>query len=199
MSRSGWIQTYTGRQVFPLAPRREDIAIEDIAHALALSNRFTGHTRLAYSVAQHSVHVSQLVPVEDALWGLLHDASEAYLVDVPSPLKRLAPFAGYRACEAHLQRVIYHRFGLCGPQPASVHEADRRMLAAEAQDLLGPLHPDWPESCRGMRGRPSFRVVPWSAEEAERAFLRRFAGLYRASDEGGVGGRVAVESGGVVG
>lgn len=174
----GWIQTYTGRQVFPLAPRPDDIVIEDIAHALALQVRFAGHTRAPYSIAQHAVHVSQLVPPADALWGLLHDASEAYLVDVPRLLKRMPVFAGYRACEALLQRVIYHRFGLVGDEPPSVKEADVRMLVAEAQDLLGDLHADWPVEIRERRARrPSFRVTPWSAVEAERAFLARFAAL----------------------
>ena len=74
-------------------PNPDDIRIEDIAHALSNQCRFAGHAREFYSVAEHSVHVSQLCLPEHALWGLLHDASEAYLVDLPRPLKLLPEFA----------------------------------------------------------------------------------------------------------
>lgn len=73
--RSDWIATFTGGVFFPLAPRVEDVRISDIAHALSMLCRFAGHTRGFYSVAQHSVLVSRLCSQQDALWGLLHDAS----------------------------------------------------------------------------------------------------------------------------
>jgi uncharacterized protein len=90
-TRTGdWIQTYTGKQFWPLSPLPEDIVIEDIAHALSMQCRFGGHVRTFYSVAQHSVHVSLLVEPQYALWGLLHDAAEAYLVDLPRPIKKFS-------------------------------------------------------------------------------------------------------------
>src|SRR5579872_2947230 len=83
-----WIQTASGLE-FPLfEPRLDAINIEDIAHGLSMICRFTGQCARFYSVAEHSVHVSHLVPREDAAWGLLHDAAEAYLGDVASPLKK---------------------------------------------------------------------------------------------------------------
>jgi hypothetical protein len=86
-----WIQTYSGRQFWPLDPRVEDVHLEDIAHALSNVCRYTGHVREFYSVAEHSVHVSWSCEPEDALWGLLHDASEAYLADMARPVKQNMP------------------------------------------------------------------------------------------------------------
>lgn len=84
---NSWIQTFSGRQFFPLEPRVEDVCIEDIAHGLSNLCRYAGHCECFYSVAQHCLLVSRVVPREHALRGLLHDASEAYLIDVPRPIK----------------------------------------------------------------------------------------------------------------
>lgn len=173
----GWMQTHSGRQFFPLAPKAEDILIEDIAHALAYQTRWAGHTRHPFSIAQHSVLVASLVPESDRLWALLHDASEAYLVDVPRLLKRLPAMAMYRTAEAVLQRTIYQRFGLTGEEPASVKAADLELMVAEAQDLLPVLHAAWPEAIRrGTAKRPAWRITEcWSAPRARSEFLTRFA------------------------
>jgi len=85
---NAWIQTISGRK-FPLAePDPNQIDIEDIAHALSMLCRFNGHCTQFYSVAEHSMHVSHEISNDLALAGLLHDAAEAYLGDVPSPLKK---------------------------------------------------------------------------------------------------------------
>lgn len=76
--------TFTGRRIDTLAPDPCEIEIDDIAHSLAQQCRFLGHTDGFYSVAQHSVLVSGFVPDRDALWGLLHDAAEAYVCDLPA-------------------------------------------------------------------------------------------------------------------
>ena len=117
--------TTFGIRFWPLLPNPADIRIEDIAHALSNQCRFGGHAREFYSVAEHCVRVSQNCRPEDALWGLLHDASEAYLSDVPAPLKELPQFEAYRAAERSLQGTIAVRFGLSTEQPRSVTEADR--------------------------------------------------------------------------
>ena len=116
-SLDGFIGTFSGLRFWPLDPNPEKILIADIAHALAHQCRFGGHASKFYSVAEHSVHVSQLCLPEDALWGLLHDASEAYLVDLPRPLKLLPEFAPYREAERRLQRAVALRFGLPPDQP----------------------------------------------------------------------------------
>src|SRR5690242_11754504 len=86
--RGDWMQTYTGRRFWPLDPRVDDIDIGDIAHHLSLVCRFAGACREFYSVAQHCVGVSYVCDPKDALWGLLHDAAEAYVGDMVRPLKR---------------------------------------------------------------------------------------------------------------
>ncbi len=133
--RGNWIATYSGKRFYPLDARPEDIDVNDIIHALSNLSRFGGHTINFYSVAQHSVLVSLMCPEEDALWGLLHDASEAYLIDVPSPLKKCPEFVFYRQAEKKLMDVICGVFKLPSDEPPSVKLVDKRILATEARDL----------------------------------------------------------------
>ena len=169
----GFIGTFSGLRFWPLDPDPAKILIDDVAHALAHQCRFGGHASRFYSVAEHSVHVSKLCPPEHALWGLLHDASEAYLVDLPRPLKRLPEFAVYREAERRLQRAVAVRFGLPPYQPASVAEADDTMLWIEAHPLLGSM------PVAAVRStRPPFEITdPLLPVKAERLFLGRFKEL----------------------
>src|ERR1017187_9954504 len=163
----GSIRTYSGLPFWPLNPNPALIRIEDIAHSLAHQCRFGGHAARLYSVAQHSIRVSEACATEDALWGLLHDASEAYLVDVPAPLKQLPEFAAYRRAELRLQSVIVERFGLSAQQPARVTAADLQLLAIEMQELLD------------VEPGKSFAAETecWSPIVAEERFLKRFRQL----------------------
>jgi hypothetical protein len=168
------ITTFSGIRFWPLHPNPADIRIEDISHALSNQCRFAGHSREFYSVAEHSVRVSQHCRPEDALWGLLHDASEAYLSDVPAPLKELPAFEAYRAAERSLQDTIAVRFGLPIEQPRSVTEADRAMLGIEIRDHLRPTVGRQP-------GRPPHHKLaitnPWQPRIAKARFLSRFREL----------------------
>lgn len=179
MNRIGdWIQTFSGVAFYPLDPRPHEILIGDIAHSLAMQCRFTGHVRRFYSVAEHSVRVSRVCDPADALWGLLHDASEAYLIDVAKPVKRMACMTPYRDAEERLLRTIADRFGLTWPEPASVKRADKCMLAIEARDLLPVVWPDWGEKWGPYIGDRDITITrPWSPEEAEERFLARFQEL----------------------
>lgn len=183
-----WIATYTGRQFWPLAPRAVDVAIEDIAHALANKCRFTGHTRRFYSVAQHSVHVSHHVDAAGGVgagWGLLHDGAEAYLPDVASPVKHLLHFEipqehgpavnlSFEAVERRILWTVAEALGLPRSIPEKVWEVDRRMLATERRDLFGE-GPEWP-ALRGVR--PYSLTLPvYDPEEAEELFLFRWREL----------------------
>lgn len=171
------LQTYTGRFIHPARPVVDDIDIRDIAHALSLLCRFGGHAKCAYSVAQHSYLASKIVPPADALWALLHDASEAYMVDVPTPLKRLNAMSGYRALEAQMQWTIHQAFGLRGDPPESVKAADEALVLAEAAVLLvNGAGRDFDE-IRARVAPADVRIIPVVAEQAERVFLRRFAEL----------------------
>lgn len=170
-----WIQTYTGRQFFPLDPDPESIDIRDIAHSLSLQCRFNGHCLEFYSVAQHSVSVSRILPAHLARWGLLHDAAEAYLSDLPRPVKQVMP--QYREQEESLLETIAARFGLEWPLPQEVLVADTRLLATEARDLMAEPPMGW-----GLGVEPlDERVEPWPAGRAEEEFL----GLYSELTEAG--------------
>lgn len=169
--RGDWIEVYSGRAFWPLDPRAHEVDVRDIAHALSLVCRFTGHVREFYSVAQHSVLVSRAVPERDALWGLLHDASEAYVADVSRPVKRLPEMTPYREAERRLMVVVCERFELPMVQPASVSEADMRILATEKRDLL--RGPPWE---LGVEPYPE-PIEPWSPEKSEYEFLSRFRAL----------------------
>lgn len=171
---SGWILTFTGRRFYPCDPNPDDIHIVDIAHALSMQCRFTGHSRAFYSVAQHSAHVSEQVPQEHALWGLLHDAAEAYLVDLARPVKQLPEFDAYREAERRVMRAVCKRFGLPETQPDCVTDADHRMLVTEARDLM---HPNWQTLTNHTTGGYTQRIVPRFPTVARRLFLDRFEAL----------------------
>ena len=167
---SAWIETYSGKRFYILDPRPQDVDLVDIAHALTLLTRFTGHTREFYSVAQHSVLVSLYCDPVDALSGLLHDGSEAYLADINSPLKHSPEMSRYRTAEKHVQAAIQEHFGL-SKEPASVKLADRRLLVTEKRDLTAPT-PPW-EAFADTE--PIFpKIIPWPPKYAERLFMERY-------------------------
>lgn len=171
---TSWIQTYSGKKFFPLDPQEADVCIEDIAHSLSMICRFTGHCKEFYSVAQHSVMVSYLSG-EFALYGLLHDASEAYICDLASPIKSSGHFDTYKAFENKLQSVIFRKFGLFGTEPPIVKKADTQMLSTEARDLLGELHPEWVLPTEPL----PMTVNPLGQKEAKELFMKRFNELYQ--------------------
>ena len=171
-----YIHTFTGRKFYPLAPTVDDIDIRDVAHSLALQARWNGHSRTFYSVAEHSVRVSLACAARDALWGLLHDAGEAYLKDLPKPLKDSEPFGtGYRAAEDSLMEVIAKRFGLDAKEPASVKRADSVLLHTEARDLFTAGTHEWADP--NMAQPTTLKPLDWRAAEAW--FLERFRALDR--------------------
>ena len=126
--------TVSGRAVDPLRLRPQDVSWIDIGHALSQIARWSGHTSHPWSVAQHSIVVASIVEPEHTLWALLHDASEAYLCDIPRPLKRTELFAGYGPAEAAVMGTILQAAGMpLGPMPDAVREADDAVLVAEAR------------------------------------------------------------------
>lgn len=166
-----WLQTFSGRQFFPLDPRPDEVFIVDIAHALAHSCRFGGHCERFYSVAEHSVLCSHVVPPEDALAALLHDAAEAYVVDIPRPLK---PYlVGYKEIELKVWRAIAQRYGLPEDLPPSVKLADNAVLLAEADQNMKPHPAPW--NVPGEAAAVPVRCL--EPTKAKLAFLARFADL----------------------
>lgn len=177
----GWLQTFTGKKVWPLDPRPEDICIEDIAHALSNICRYTGHVRRFYSVAQHSVLVSQILPRNLQLCGLLHDAAEAYICDLPRPLKQSEPFGSiYKEHEETLERCIAEKFSLPFPWPLEIKHADNVLLMTERRDLMATPPRPWT-----IRAEPlDITIHPWSPENSELRFIERFDELQRIPRRG---------------
>ncbi len=180
-SPDGWIQTYTGGKVWPMHGEG-DIKIEDIAHALSNICRFGGHCKFHYSVAQHSYYVSTIVPEHLALHGLLHDAAEAYLGDVPRPIKHGKGMEPFRKAEASMEWVIAYGFGLETTDESTrlVKEADNVVLATERRDLMvvRPEGDDWLHGA-GAAEPMGRRIMQWRPEAAERNFLLRYRELIR--------------------
>lgn len=149
----GWLQTFTGKKFYPLAPRQEDISIIDIAWSLSGINRYLNHTNKSWSVGKHSILGALIIwkrtaNKELAKWFLLHDASEAYLGDIIKPLKLLPEFAFYREKERALSGLILEKFGLISDannwdEPQLITDIDTKLLLyIESNELRQPLHPD---------------------------------------------------------
>jgi len=162
------IETFSGLYFDYLNPQVNSIRIEDIAHGLSNICRFAGHCHQYYSVAQHSLLVSQQVPSEYALAALLHDASEAYMLDIPRPLKHLPFFQPYRDLEARVMDIIAQKYGFVLPANPCIKDADERMLCTEKRDLMGPDEWDFGVSPY------DFRITGWLPSEAKYQFLQRF-------------------------
>ena len=173
--RDCWIQVASGKAFPVLAPAPEDIDINDIAHALSRQCRFGGHVKVEhYSVAQHSVLCSQYVSDPDyALQALLHDAAEAYCVDLPRPIKNCGLIDGYRTIEDGIFKVIAEKFDIPEKLDPSVKVVDVRMLMTEQRDLMGPQVKPWEDSAEPFE----FKIQPMWPNEARWAFLSRFMEL----------------------
>lgn len=172
--RGDWMQTHTGRRFYPLTPRPAEVDPEDVAHALSLLCRYGGHVERFYSVAEHCVLMSEAVAPENALAALLHDATEAYVVDVPRPLKRQLP--GYRAIEEGVWTAIAYRFRVDLTLPDDVKEADNRILLTERAALM-PRAERWAvdDECDPL----PVVITGWSPVEAEQRYIARLAELLR--------------------
>lgn len=171
--------TVTGGAYFDiLNPTAYDYPIEVIANALSNICRYTGHVDKYYSVAEHSVLVSKAVPEKYALEGLLHDASEAFVGDVSSPLKKLLP--EYQKIEDAIQAAIAKHFNLIYPFPDAIHEADKRVYWAERATVAPGKDTLWHQELRASR-----KVTPsgMSPIMAKRMFLSRFKELTKDTNE----------------
>lgn len=173
------IETFTGKHFHLFDASVEDIDITDIIHSLGLLCRYNGHTRRFYSVAEHSVMCSYLVPDEFAFDALMHDASEAYLSDIPKPFK--SSIGNYQEIEAVMQMKIADKFGFMAPEPKEVKNVDVGILWLEAQELITSKgswwHPQIKEAYDryiDLRRLPNGCLPLWSPAYAQANFERRF-------------------------
>jgi hypothetical protein len=171
--------TYTGKVVSAINFTEDMIDIKDIAHSLSLQCRFNGHVREFYSVADHSLFVSNIVEVDykyssdrsqymTVYAALLHDASEAYLPDIPRPTKY--SIKGLKEIENKIQGVIVKHFNIVGPEWSNIHEADELALSTEADQLMITQGKGW----SGLPIPLNYKFRLMFPKEAEAQFLSRF-------------------------
>jgi hypothetical protein len=169
------IDTRSGEKITPFEPDCEKVNLEDIAHGLSNVGRFAGQGKDFYSVARHSVHVSLEVEArggtqEAQRYALLHDAAEAYLSDVPGPVKKSLP--GYKHAERRLDETIVAALGLDDTD-------EGRELTEEADEAVGKheLSVQFPD---GGHDEPDLSHDPKGVGEDEddkKLFLERSEGL----------------------
>lgn len=173
MITTPYVSTYSGNRFYPLEPRIDRVAIEDIAHGLAYQCRFNGQTCAFYSVAQHSLVVASLVAPPLRLAALLHDAAEAYLGDMVKPLKVLLP--EFAAIEDKVTHIIAAAFALDFSDYGPIKRADLIALATEKRDLMPHSVERW-AYLDDIAALPE-AIVPMDPGEAKRRFLAEFARL----------------------
>jgi len=173
--KGGWMQTFGGRQFFPLAPRPEDVHIEDIAHSLAYQCRYGGHTRFFYSVAEHSALMSDWVALTstpfNALVALMHDTAEAYIGDVIRAIKHRMP--QFLEIERAVEEVVFGVFKLPAKLPPFIKELDNRIICDERRVLMERTRP-WVHDELEPLG---ITIRCWPPAVAEQEFLRRYYAL----------------------
>ena len=179
MKTGNWITTMSGTKWFITDPSPEDVRIGDIAHALSLICRYSGHCREFYSVAEHSLRMARIANKERgmnaAMWALLHDAAEAYLGDMVRPLKQLMP--EYKAIETLTEGVIIRGLGLKPVCPACrdyVKQLDDVLLMTERRDLVNHCGHEWTPRATPLE----YVIVPMRSKEAYRQFLDFYGQLY---------------------
>ena len=183
MEMNKYIQTRSGVCFDLEDPQPSQVRLTDICYALNNIQRFTGHGAMSWSVAEHSMFVESIgerlgFNNEELLCCLLHDATEAYVGDLSSPLKSLCP--GYQAIEAGVWRAIATFFGLPDKLPDKVKQADKLALLAEAPVLLGELKgPGWPTTTLGIPTfPPTIRTQSFYERVKERMYLRDSTGTF---------------------
>lgn len=188
----GWMQTFSGRKFYPLHPRPEDVELADIAHGLAHVCRYGGHPRTFYSVAEHCVHVCDVVGTHALNAGhsfevarayaqeaLLHDSSEAYIGDMIRPLKHQPEMLEFRKAEAKIEAAVFERFGIRSTEDSHevIKAIDNRILVDEITQLM-PDPGMYLDGALADESPIGITIRGWQPERAKREFLERFRTLF---------------------
>ena len=176
-----WMQGYSGRSLWPLDLREEDICPFEIAHSISMQCRYGGHCIRFLSVAEHCCLMSDVAPKGVKLTALMHDAGETYLSDVPKPLK--PSLLNYYDIERSIDRPIARKYGLVWDEHEGwspiVQELDVRILLDERNQNMGPSPrppgDGWPDHVEPL----GVTLQYWTPEEAEKEWLDRFYYLWR--------------------
>lgn len=185
-----WIQTFTRQKFSVLEPDLVLLDVRDIARGLSMQCRYVGQVGKFYSVAEHCIRVSR--KAEEMLvihaghpeqseevqvtagWGLIHDAAEAYLGDVPAPVKRLPEMAAYRDAERRVMATICEWLSLPKEEPRMIEFLDKDILGLEVSQLKSPPQAGWDLSAPW----PGSHVLGWAPKVAEALFLARFERIF---------------------
>lgn len=184
-NKGAYMRTFTGEKFYPSHPDKLNVRIEDIAHALSHMNRYCGHLKYFYSVAQHCLIVEEILSTDYALelgkmsekiqkkyrlQALLHDASEAYMPDMPSPIKKILP--DFKVLEKKLQAHIFKSFKLPKIEHSLVKEIDAGIRGSEVHCLS-----DWVEEW--TEDKYYYNIIPMDSRLAEDRFLEKYRELTR--------------------
>jgi uncharacterized protein len=188
----GWMQTCSGRKFYPLEPKYTEVALVDIAHGLAMTCRYGGHTSRFYSVAEHCVLVSQTVEIHARNAGhdektvrawareaLLHDSAETYIGDMIRPLKHQPEMHEFRRCEAAIEVAVFEHFGIASTEDsrAAVKSIDDRILVDEIVHFM-PNPMMYLDAGLDKLSALSVTFYGWNPAEAEEGFMFRFNELW---------------------
>lgn len=166
-----WMQTFRGQKFWPTDPVADEIHISDIAAALSKMCRYGGHCLQFYSVAEHAVLCAEAIAEPHKLDALLHDASEAYIVDVPRPIK--PSLIGYYDIESRIMEQVSKKFGTAWPLPDAVKRVDNAILRDERQQNMAGMDvisSVWGDVLPALGVTLQF----WAPPVAEMKFLQAF-------------------------
>lgn len=178
-----WISLLSGAQFNYNKPEKSDVTIEDIASALSNVCRFSGHLPYFYSVAQHLVNTSRIVPDHLAFTAVMHDTAEAFTNDIPTPLKWALPI--FKELEGKIESAMAKKFNFTYPYPPEIKEADTNMLILEKIYVKGD-NSVWP-NYEGIKVDHLVHLVDlegWQPRRAKREFLERYYELKDRHDQG---------------
>ena len=164
-----FIQIAKGKTFDFLNPDLSNIEVEDLVVSLAKQNRYTGYTKYPYSVAQHSVLMSENCEEIYAYPCLMHDLHEGLISDMAKPLKDLLP--GFKKMEEKIEKLVHKRFNLVIPE--KVYWYDIRLLMDEKKQLMEKCEKSW-----NILNKPlGVKITEWSWKEAYFRFMERYEEL----------------------